>query len=286
MKVATIPYKINYTHQHADFDAAHPDGYELNILASGSTFAYLLNTPEGQVHAIKEYRFNSMPDLDAWKQVLESDPFLKERYKKVTWISDDERFLLCPEEYLRYEEADKLFAQLRSPWDKIGILQKDTLEDSRLCVLYEPEYNLAQFLSARFTSFEYRHWTSRCLYHAHRVHQESMPLVSMVITAWDGKFCLNVFNRTGLVLTQLFKAKTAEDYLYYLLWVCQNLNIAHEHVSLTLSGQFRTQEPVIDLLQKYFQPVKYMAGLNPSVWYAADTRVPVLHYIALLPEIV
>lgn len=285
MNVTTAQTKIAYTHQHADFEAQNPGLYSLNLMLSGKSFMYLLHLADGRVHAIREYRFSETPDLQSLNALLLQDQFLHEQFNQVTWISDHSRFIVCPEEYLRYEDAENLFAEIRDAWEPKGRLIQDVLPEVRCSILHEPAPELHAILSTHFPEIKYRHVISRTLFQANRIHQQSQPIISMLITAFDGYFCLNILNRTGPVLSQIFTATTADDFLYYLLWSGQHLNISNEHVTLWLSGNFHTKDAVIDLLSKYYQPVKYLNGLTGSPWYAPDTRVPVLHYTALLPEI-
>lgn len=278
--------KISYTHQHADFSASRLAEYELHLMVSGRFFIYLMALPEGKVHAIREIRFEEKPDLKGIQQVFQQETILHEKFLKIIWVSDNPKFLLCPEEYLRYEEAENLYAEVRDAWQLPGQIILDTMVEPLRCTLiHEPESSLKNLLEKNFSGIEYRHLISRTLYQANRIHQQHQPLVTGLITAFDGYFSLNFLNRTGPLLSQLFTAETADDYLYYLLWTCQQLNISTGHVTLWVSGNFHTPTPVIDLLNSYFSGVKYLPEITNSPWFAQDSRVPVLHYLSLLPEL-
>jgi hypothetical protein len=260
--------------------------YELHLMISGRSFIYLICLPEGKVHAIREIRFSEIPDLKSIQLVLQQESILQEKFLSVTWICDSSRFLLCPEEYLRYEEAENLYAEIRDSWQVPGIIELNHLGETLRCTLiHEPEADLRKLLEQYFPGIAFSHVISRSLYQANRIHQTHQPIVTTLITAFDGYFTLNILNRTGPVLSQIFHAETADDYLYYLLWSCQQLNISIDHVTLWVSGNFHTPTPVIDLLSSYFSGVKYLPGLTGSPWFSADSRVPVLHYIGLLPEL-
>lgn len=278
--------KISYTHQHADFSASRLAEYELQLMVSGKYFIYLMALPDGKVHAIREIRFEEKPDLRRIQQALQQETILQEKFLRITWISDNPKFLLCPQEYLRYEEAENMYAEVRDTWQTPGEIMLDTLAEPLRCTLiHEPEVSLKQLLEKNFSGIEYRHLISKTLYQANRIHQEHQPIVTGLITAFDGYFTLNLLNRTGPLLSQIFIAETAEDYLYYILWTCQQLNISTSHLTLWVSGSFHTPTPVIDLLNSYISGVKYLPGITNSPWYAADSRVPVLNYIGLLPEL-
>jgi len=278
--------KISYTHQHADFSASRLPEYELHLMISGRSFIYLICLPEGKVHAIREIRFSENPDLKSIQQVLHQESILQEKFATVRWICDSSRFLLCPEEYLRYEEAENLFAEIRDAWQVPGKIELNNLGEILRCTLiHEPDLDLRRLLEQHFPRIGFNHVITRTLYQANRIHQIHQPIVTALITAFDGYFTLNILNRTGPVLSQIFRAETADDYLYYLLWSCKQLNISIDHVTLWVSGNFHTPTAVIDLLNSYFLGVKYLPGLTGSPWFTPDSRVPVLHYIGLLPEL-
>jgi hypothetical protein len=278
-------FKISYTHQHADFSAAQLADYDLQILLTGRYLTYLICLPEGRVHAIREIKFVEKPDLKAINLVLNQESLLKEKFKSVTWIDASPKFLLVPEEYLRYEAGENLFSELRDPWTTPGKLELDTLDLLRCTIVYEPETDLQRLLENFFPNIQYRHLITKTLYQANRIHQEHQALVTVLLTSHDSFFTMNILNRTGPVLSQLFRAEKAEDYLYYLLWTCQQLHIAPEHMTIWLSGGLHTPTPVLETLTPYFSGVKYLSGITGTAWYSSDSRVPVLHYISLLPEL-
>lgn len=280
-----LEFKISYTHQHADFSVAQLPDCDLHILLSGRYLIYLISRPEGRVLAIREIKFSEKPDLKELNQVLNQESLLKEKFKSVTWIDTSPKFLLVPEEYLRYETAENLFSELRDAWIPPGKLEMNTLVDVRATVLHEIEPDWRIFLENYFPEIQFKHLITKTLYQANRIHQTHQALVTGLITSFDGFFTLNLLNRTGPVLSQTFRAETAEDYLYYLLWTCQQLNIAPEHMTIWLSGGLHTPTPVLEALSAHFPGVKYLTGITGSDWFSSDSRVPVLHYIGLLPEL-
>jgi len=283
--IDTAKTTVHYTHQHPEFDALLLHTYTLNLMVHGSTLSMSIYDKSGKILAIKELKSEEPIQPENFKACILSEQLLSSRFAKVIWVSTHPRFLLCPAEYLRYEEAENLFAPLRDSWDLPGVLKQEPIEGMTAVVLHEVDTEWQEVLSPLFIGLEYKHLITRTLYQANRSHQATQPVVTMSIYAMDGHFVLHILNRTGPVLSQIFRAVTAEDYLYYSLWACQQLNIAPEHVSLTLSGQFHTPTPVMEMLKPTFPTVNYLQGVNQLPWYHPETRVPVLHYLALLPEI-
>jgi|GEM_PF-4285171 len=283
--ISTSKITVHYTHQHPEFDDQRMHTYTLNLMVHGSTLSVSIYDLSGKIMALKELKSEVSIVPENFKSCIQAEPLLSSRFAAVVWVSTHPRFLLCPAEYLRYDEAENLFAPLRDAWDVPGILHQESMEGMNVVVLHEIESEWQEVLSRLFTALQFKHVISRTLYQINRSHQTTQPVVTIGIVAMDHHFVLHILNRTGPVLSQIFKAETAEDYLYYSLWACKQLNIAPEHVSMNLSGQFHTPTPVMEMLKPYFPSITYLQGINQLPWFHPETRVPVLHYLALLPEL-
>ena len=62
----------------------------------------------------------------------------------------------------------------------------------------------------------------------------------------------------GLQIMNRYEFKTQNDFIYFLLLCCKQLNLDHEHTELVLSGEVDIQSKVYDACYRYFRFISFM----------------------------
>lgn len=71
-----------------------------------------------------------------------------------------------------------------------------------------------------------------------------------------------VINNGKIIFHNSFQHQTAEDYGYYLLYVCEQLNLDRDFISLQLVGEIEVRSPMYEITQKYIRKIAF--GLRPN----------------------
>ena len=103
--------------------------------------------------------------------------------------------------------------------------------------------------------------TSRKLF----VHVQQTHFEAIVI---DGK---------NLLFYNTFNYHTAEDFVYYLLFVCEQLHLNPETIDVVLLGEIERNSTIYSLTQKYIRKLKF-GERNDGAQYSYQLQALPTHY--------
>lgn len=89
------------------------------------------------------------------------------------------------------------------------------------------------------------------------------------------------FKNNKLQLQNTFDYKTAEDVIYFLLYVMEQLGLSQETTELYISGKIVEESKIYDLLYKYIKEIK-LRELPNQVDYSQPLRLAEPHQYYLL----
>jgi hypothetical protein len=79
-----------------------------------------------------------------------------------------------------------------------------------------------------------------------------------------------------------FRYNTAEDFMYYLVFVVEQLGLNPENVELLLTGEVERQSPLVDLIRKYIRHVQYAERNTDFAYSFVFDQLPGHYYYNLL----
>ena len=78
-------------------------------------------------------------------------------------------------------------------------------------------------------------------------------------------FQIVVIEGKNLLFYNTFNHHSAEDFIYYLLFVCEQLQLNPENIELTLIGEIEKNSTIYSITQKYIRHVKF--GLSKTLLF-------------------
>lgn len=79
-----------------------------------------------------------------------------------------------------------------------------------------------------------------------------------------------------------FRYNTAEDFMYYLVYVVEQLGLNPESIDLVLMGEVEKQSPLVELIRKYIRNVRYAERNNDFSFSFIFDQLPGHYYYNLL----
>jgi len=134
----------------------------------------------------------------------------------------------------------------------------------------------------------------RNLAHDIRIRHSLSPLLDHVLTlnktntdkqvyAHVHEHQLDVIIAEGnrLLLCNTFRFHTAEDFVYYLLYACEQLKITADQLQLNLLGEIEPDAAAVLLTKKYVRHVKWLSRPEQGVFPASFDVIPAHHFFGL-----
>jgi hypothetical protein len=98
-------------------------------------------------------------------------------------------------------------------------------------------------------------------------------------------FEIVIFRNNKLLFNNSFQFKTKEDFLYYLLFVLNQLNINPVKIQLVLSGKITPNSSIFNLLTKYISNIIFIENQSNFTFSDVLSQIPPQQYFKLLNQI-
>jgi len=231
----------------------------LQVSLNGFYFS-VVDTLYHSVLLFKEVDFKDFPtsakvEDHYWKAFLDH-PELTKMYDEVVVLHDnslntfvpaalfDEQFLGS---YLQYNT--KVFETDFFTFDAISNLEMNNV--------YVPYANINNYLLDQFESFDYKHVNSILV---GKLLEKSKNVEEKQVFVHFGKekFEIVVVQNQKLILFNSFEYVTEADFIYYLLFTAEQLNLNPEHFKLQLLGNIAEESSLFKMAYKYVRHVELM----------------------------
>ena len=136
------------------------------------------------------------------------------------------------------------------------VISYDEIENSEIVNVYVPYMNVNNYLFEKFGPFEYRHAATLLTTHFLREkHPESKPVMYVHIN--PGHFDILILKDRKLVFFNSYTYTTPEDFIYYLLFTAEQLDLNPNTFELRFFGTVDESSPVYTYAYKYVRNVSF-----------------------------
>jgi hypothetical protein len=237
----------------------------LRAAANGLSFC-VLDTLNREVKQVSHIPFNkTTPIEDELWRVFVQYPELRLGFDEATVLHDNAFNALVPTplfdenfagSYLQYNT--RVFEGDAYAWDSLGSYD--------ITNVYVPLMNINNYLIDRLGSFEYRNANSilvEKLLDASKNAFEKQVFVHVQATHFE----IVVTHGQKLLLFNSFEYAAAEDFLYYLLFTLEQLELNPETIKVWLLGNITPESPLYTLAYTYIRHVSlYDATALAAEW--------------------
>lgn len=143
------------------------------------------------------------------------------------------------------------------------LIAYDEIPNQDIVNVYVPYTNVNNYIFDLFGEFEFKHSGTvliNTLLNQNRTTTEPICYVQVS----KGEMEMMVISDKKLLFYNQFEYKTKEDFLYYLLFSLEQLQIDLERVQLKLFGAIEEGDPIYDICYQYIKNVSVFVPSNPS----------------------
>jgi hypothetical protein len=228
----------------------------IQVSLTGLSFC-CFDTLNNTVTSFNEVHFDTFQKAakieDLFADAFNNHPELKDSYDEILVIHNNNLSTFVPEplfdenflgSYLQYNT--KVFETDFFAFDEIPNYQMNTV--------YIPYVNINNFFIDQFGAFDYKHANS-ILVSKLLVASKNNDDKKMFIHINTGHFEVIVVQNQKLLLFNSFDYNTPEDFLYYILFTAEQLNLNPENFALELIGNIDTESDYFKIAYKYIRNV-------------------------------
>ena len=235
---------------------------KLSIQFSLDGFSFCISNFENTAYHFASYLFsepNLSPEslLRKIEEVFQEDRDLQDDFVEVIVIHENNLCSFVPNAYFQ-ESALKSYLNYNIKTISTDFIAYDDLDDLAMKNVYIPYVNINNFLFQNFGEFEYKHHATVLLEKLTSLTSKN-PL-SFYVNVSQKSFDIVVLEDQKLLLFNSFEFQTKEDFIYYILFVYEQLKLDPKETTLYLLGMINTSSDLYKIAYHYIQNIEFVFG--------------------------
>jgi hypothetical protein len=239
----------------------------IQIHLNGLSFCILNRTSkkiEYLQHLPFETRLTPFEVLDRLKAELASKIIFSEDFTAIQLIHHNELATIVPEAF--YSESNHAdYLKFNSKILKTDFITSDSLDCKPVVSVYVPYVNINNYIFDTFGAFTYKHASTLFIDTVlKRIELTETPQIFIDITANTMLF-LTIKNGE-IILYNHFEFNTPQDFIYYILFTIEQLQLDTETLKIVFSGDINKDDELYNIAFKYIRHVNFnhSQALYPS----------------------
>ncbi|HRN41140.1 MAG TPA: DUF3822 family protein [Vicingus sp.] len=269
------------------FSDAKTSDYHLFLQLSKSGLSYtIFNTQTNTYIGFESFLFNDVYNdysiLNPLNQVIEQTPLFKKSFNKFVVSYVNNRSTLIPKPLYKADELKKYHLFNFAEQEEDVYLSDFVLNLSAYNIYSIPDFIVNTFKN--IDNFTFHHF-STALIEASILHAKKTNALSLInVHVLPQSFqIISVKNQT-LELYNSFNYQTSEDFIYYLLFVLNQINTTGNEVSIRLTGEVDKNSAIYDMLYKYIQTIEFCETPNELNYSYVFEQTPKHYHYALFNQ--
>jgi hypothetical protein len=214
--------------------------------------------------------------LDQIEMLFLDHAELQQDFNEVTVIYATDLYSVVPSSLFDETKASE-YLKFNSKILSNDFIATDQIDTYGLTVVYVPFININNFFFDRFGSFQYFHSTSILLRSLLNNEKNAIGTKTYIHVLKD-TFDIAVIKKNALQLCNTHRFKTPEDFIYYILFTFEQLDLNPETAELVLCGNIDIEEETYKILYHYIRHISFFKS-NSTIDDQLDGELPHNNYL-------
>jgi hypothetical protein len=253
--------ELDYTDR--SFHKDNTSKYILSLQADWGGLSYcVFNSEHNNYIVFRKIRFEEVfmhaDFLRKIGEVFETEELMDYSFKAVLFLSYSQQSTLVPSMYYHPDQHRTYldFSHTIDPDDEIYGRYVSPLD--AYCIYAIPQ-DVVALVSLKFSTVDFSHQSVPFLYHLSKL-RDALSKSAIHVGLNHGFFDVAVTGGGKLKLYNTFQYVNENDLLYYVMYVCKQLEITTGDIPLILSGELSSKLTYYDMLAQYFPGIRYDAA--------------------------
>jgi len=252
-----------------DIDFLNLEDNYLSIQLSLDGFSFCVyNKIQDKIGIFGVYEFDNsssspFKQLDCIKELFAQEKVLQLNYKSVFVTHFNNLVTQVPRPLFNKNNLEQ-YLQYTVKMLENDFIAYDELNNSEIINVYIPFVNVNNFLLDTYESFTYKHSSTVLI--ENLLNEYKNIETSFCFVNVTGKyFEIVVIQNKKLALYNFFSFTTKEDFIYYILFTAEQLNLNPEEFELILMGDIEKESELYDIVYQYIRNVKFYVPNNANL---------------------
>ncbi|RNC87172.1 MAG: DUF3822 family protein [Winogradskyella sp.] len=201
-----------------------------------------------------ENKLTPFETLNRLKTELSSNSIFSNDFNKVGVIYHNELSTLVPQSL--YDEAHNAeYLKFNSKILKTDFIATDTIEASEAVNVYIPYVNINNYIFETFGAFTYRHSATVFIASIDGLDKDT---TCAYINIENSTMQIVVKDNDNIIFYNYFEFGSKEDFIYYILFSFEQLELDVEHTELKMCGTIEKEDELYNMAYKYVRHVSLL----------------------------
>ncbi|MDT0690671.1 DUF3822 family protein [Salegentibacter sp. F188] len=237
----------------------------IQVSLNGLSFC-ILNTKSKAVVFYKKQIFtaqlNPAKVLAEIELIYQKESVLEQEVDEVIVIFSNSFYSLVPSPLFSEENVSN-YLKFNTKILKTDFIAYDELEKEKIINVYIPYTNIINYFFDKYGEFEYRHSISVLIEELLKLPGNAEPKVYLYNR--NKEYDLVIVDNGKLLLCNTFSYETREDFLYYILFTAEQLNLDPLKLDLLLLGNIDRDSALYKMAYHYIRNINFL-----DIFYSYD----------------
>ena len=257
----------------------------IQLTLDGFSFS-ILNYEINKVVALVDYHFDNVKHpvqlLENIKEIYNDSSLLKMRFNEVKVAHVNSISTLVPVALFNDDNL-KSYLNFNHKLLENEYLTYDLVGTSDIANVYSPFTEINNFLFDKYGEFVFKHFSSVLIENMIAQSKVNQDL-KMFVHVQDNHFEIIVIENKKLILYNTFTYQTKEDFVYYILFVAEQLKQNPEEFELELYGDIEPYSELYAIVYKYVRNISFGKRLDKYKYSHELDSVNEHNYFVLLNQ--
>ncbi|WP_198943172.1 DUF3822 family protein [Polaribacter tangerinus] len=238
---------------------------ELSIQFNLDGFSFsIYNNSQKKTVYFCEYQFEETQNtpsslLEKIKEIFKTDIHLQGDFLSVTVIHQNNLSTIVPNLFFDEEKLES-YLKYNVKTLTTDFITYDSLANFNAKNVYIPYVNINNYLFQNFGSFEYKHHTTVLIEKIVAINRSNEK--TMYVNVTKNSLDIVVLDAKKLLLSNSFFYSSKEDFIYYILFVAEQLKLDTTLFSLYLMGDISLDSDTYNITYKYIKNIYFLESDN------------------------
>jgi hypothetical protein len=226
-------------------------------------FSFCTTNTHNEVLEFSSYTFSKTKNspelvLEKLQDIFKKEKSLQYDFETVTVIHQNNLNTLVPNEYFK-EDALKSYLKYSIKTIATDLITFDELDFMNSKNVYIPYVNINNFLFQNFGEFEYKHYSSVLLEKLFSIPTNDN---GCYIHVSKSTLDIVIIKNSNLQFFNIFEYKTKEDFMYYVLFTLEQLELSTEETLVSILGDIEEDSDLYRLIYTYIRNIDFLSSKN------------------------
>ena len=268
----------NTTHSLFDLAALQQNAneqYHLSIQLGLNGFSFCIRK-DNIILAIESYHHA----LSQLEETLKNHEWINKKYASIQINITARKHTLIPASIFDTKEQKNYLQFNHNRSEKLEAVS-DRLKQIEAYQVYGITVPEQELINTFFPKASIRHYGSTLI---DSILQQKSNTPQIYIHIQKKSIDILVCNEKGLQLFNTFKHQSAEDFIYYTLFVCEQLELNPDEIDCCLLGEIDKPSDIYDLAYKYIRNIRFIKRNENVQLSPVINQIPEHFYYSLLHQ--